>query len=222
MSTTAGWQASWAGCLGYHFSYTLWLASALGLAGFVRSRGSWIANIAWVLAILGISTIPGFLFADFLDAAMGQIVGVDDAVRVGELAQRQWAFTVMAVPGLAGLLLALPLGAVAAWWAGLLAWWGAAAVVAGKAAFIGFGATLPGNLLLTVTFVIFAVALARIDPRAWYSSPMRPAEAPRPHEPPGLPRAASDDARPPHDEAGAPRRCPAAGGQVGSCGPEMM
>lgn len=107
--------------LGYHFSYTLWLAAGLGLAAFVRNCGSWIANIAWVLAILGISTIRGFLFADFVDAAMGQIVGVDDAVRVDELAQQQWAFTVMAVPGFAGLLLALPLAAVAAWRAGLLA-----------------------------------------------------------------------------------------------------
>ncbi|MDQ3932550.1 MAG: hypothetical protein M3252_06920, partial [Actinomycetota bacterium] len=121
--------------LGYHFSHTLWLAAALGLAASVRGRGSWIANLAWVLAILGISTIPGFLFADFVDTAMGQIVGVDDAVRVGEVAQQQWAFTVMSLPGLAGLLLALPLAAVAAWRADLLSWWGAAVVVVGKAAF---------------------------------------------------------------------------------------
>lgn len=47
-------------------------------------------------------------------------------------------------------------------------------VVVGKAAFIGFGATLPGNVFLTVAFVIFAVALMRIDPTAWYSSPTPP------------------------------------------------
>jgi hypothetical protein len=36
-------------------------------------------------------------------------------------------------------------------------------VVVGKAAFMGFGATLPGNVLLTVAFAVFSLALATID-----------------------------------------------------------
>src|SRR3712207_6424110 len=44
--------------LGYHFAYTLWLAAPLGLVGLIRQRGAWLANVAGVLALLGISTIP--------------------------------------------------------------------------------------------------------------------------------------------------------------------
>jgi hypothetical protein len=156
--------------VGYHFAYTLWLAAALGLVGIVRRRGSWIANIAGALAIVGISTIPGFLLTDFIDSAMGRIVGIDEAVRVGNVVEEQWGLAVMAAPGFAGLLLALPLAAIAAWRAGLMSWWGPSSVIAGKVAFIAFDATLPGNLLLTLAFAIFAVALGRIDTAAWHSS----------------------------------------------------
>ena len=153
--------------LGYHFAYTLWLATALGLVGLIRHRAAWLANVAGVLAILGISTIPGFLMSDFIQSAMGQIVGVDEALRIGDAAQNQWGFIAMAVPGFAGLILSLPLAAIAAWWAGLLPWWGPVAAIVGKAAFMGFNVTLPGNVLLTGAFAVFAVALARIDPEAW-------------------------------------------------------
>lgn len=149
--------------LSYHFAYALWLAIVFPLVGLVRGRGSWLANIAGLLAFLGISTIPGFLITDFIDSAMGQTVGTDAAVRVGELAQGFWAFPVMAGPGLAGLILALPLAAIAAWRAGVLVWWGAAAAVAGIAAFAVFGAMLLGNSILAVAFLVLSLALARLN-----------------------------------------------------------
>jgi hypothetical protein len=155
--------------LGYHFAYTIWLAAALGVVGLVRRRGAWLANGAGVLAILGISTVPGFLLSDFIDSAMGRLVGIDETVRVGEAVEEQWGLAVMAVPGFAGLVLALPLAAIAAWRAAQLSWWGPVAVIAGMATFIGFDATLPGNVLLTVAFAIFAAALRRIDPAVWQS-----------------------------------------------------
>jgi hypothetical protein len=148
--------------LSYHFAYALWLAVVFPLVGLVRGRGSWLANIAGLLAFLGISTIPGFLVTDFIDSALGQTVGADAAVRVSEVAQGFWAFPVMAVPGFAGLMLALPLATIAAWRAGVLVWWGAAAAVAGIAAFAVFGAMLLGNSILAVAFLVFSVALARL------------------------------------------------------------
>jgi hypothetical protein len=150
--------------LGYHFAYTIWLAAALGVVGLVRRRGSWLANVAGVLAILGISSIPGFLVSDFIDSAMGRLVGIDETVRVGEAVEEQWGLAVMAVPGFAGLVLALPLAAIAAWRAAQLPWWGAVSVIAGMAMFIGFDATLAGNVLLTVALAVFAAALTKIDP----------------------------------------------------------
>jgi hypothetical protein len=148
--------------LAYHFAYALWLVVVFPLVGLVRGRGSWLANIAGLLAFLGISTIPGFLVTDFIDSAMGQTVGAEAAVRVGEVAQRFWAFPVMAGPGFAGLMLALPLATIAAWRAGVLVWWGAAAAVAGIAAFAVFGAMLLGNSILAAAFLVLSVALARL------------------------------------------------------------
>src|SRR5919106_444442 len=84
--------------LGYHFAYTIWLAAALGIVGLVRRRGSWLANVAGLLAILGISSIPGFLVSDFIDSAMGRLVGINEAVRVGDAVEEQWGLAVMAVP----------------------------------------------------------------------------------------------------------------------------
>jgi hypothetical protein len=149
--------------VGYHFAYTLWLFAALALASMVREKSAWLANIAGLLALLGISTIPGFLVSDFIDSAMGRLISVDAAMQVGEAAQQQWGFAVMALPGFAGLLLAFPLAAIAAWRAGLLPWWAVAAVIAGKVAFLGFNVTLPGNILLAVCFAVFTLAAARMD-----------------------------------------------------------
>lgn len=147
--------------LSYHFAYTLWTAAAIGLAAVVRRRGSALAHVAGVLGILGISSIPGFLIGDFIDSAMGQLVGADAAVTVGEVVGQQWAFAVMQLSGLAGLLLALPLAAAAAWRAGLLPWWATAAVVAGQVAFLGLGVTLPGNVLFTGGLAVLSIAIAR-------------------------------------------------------------
>ena len=157
--------------LAYHFAYALWLAVVFPLVGLVRRRGGGLANLAGLLAFLGISTIPGFLIADFIDSAMGRIVGVESAVRIGETAQEFWGFAVMAIPGQLGLLLALPLATLAMWRAGLLPWWGFAATAAGLAAFIGFGATLVGNILLTAAFVALSATLARVDFEAGRTEP---------------------------------------------------
>lgn len=151
----------------YHFAYTLWFVAALGLAVLVRRRGAWLANVAGLLALLGISTIPGFLMVDFIDSTIGQIAGVDVALRVSEAAMAFWGFFVMQIPGLVGLFLALPLAAIAAWRAGLIRWWGVAAVIAGEAVFFGFNVTLIGNVLHTIAFAIVTVSLAKIDPAAW-------------------------------------------------------
>lgn len=147
----------------YHFAYALWLMVVFPLVGMVRRRGAWLANLAGVLAVLSISTIPGFLAVDFLDSAMGQIVGAETALRIGERAMQGWGFAAMAAPGGIGLLLALPLATIAAWRAGFLEWWGPVATVVGFAAFMLFGATLPGNIILAVAFVVLSAALSRID-----------------------------------------------------------
>ena len=152
----------------YHFSYVLWAAAALLLAGLVRRRGGWIANVAGVLALLGISTMPGFVLADFYDSSIGQVFGVDGALQVEDRMASMWALMVLATSGALGLVLALPVAALAAWRAGALPWWAAAAVTAGiVAGFFVLGPTVAAGVLMTAGFVVLSVALARMDPGLW-------------------------------------------------------
>ena len=147
----------------YHFAYALWLAAALILVGLVRARGSWIANVAGVLALLGITTMPGFIAVDFVDSAVGQLFGVEGAVQVNERVEGMWALVALASTGGIGFILALPLAAVAAWRGGLIRWWAPLAVVGGIVGGFGvLGATVPGTVVLTAGFAVFSFALARM------------------------------------------------------------
>ncbi len=74
----------------HHFAYLLWGATALVLVGLVRRRGSWLADVTGVLALLGISTMPGFLIADFYDSAIGREFGVVGALRVRDRTEDMW------------------------------------------------------------------------------------------------------------------------------------
>jgi hypothetical protein len=149
----------------YHFAYGFWALAALLLAGRVRHRGSWVANVAGVLAFLAITTLPGFLLADFYDSAIGQNFGADGALRVEEAMGGMWALTAMATPGVIGLLLCLPVAALAAWRADLVAWWAPAAATAGiVGGFVVVGANVPGALLMAAGFAVLSAALARSGP----------------------------------------------------------
>jgi hypothetical protein len=156
----------------YHFSYAVWGFAALMLAAAVRARGSWLANVAGLLGLLGISSMPGFLLADFYDSAIGQVHGVDGMLAVDRAMQDMWGLGVMAFTGLVGFLLCLPVAVLAAWRAGLLRWWGALAPIAGiGGGLFAVGANVPGWALVTVGFAVLSVALARMDPAAGDDAP---------------------------------------------------
>lgn len=106
----------------YHFSYAVWGFAALMLAAAVRARGSWLANVAGLLGLLGISSMPGFLLADFYDSATGQVHGVDGTLAVERVMEDMWGLKFLALTGTVGFLLCLPVAALAAWRAGLLRW----------------------------------------------------------------------------------------------------
>jgi hypothetical protein len=157
----------------YHFAYALWALVALALAALVRRRGSWLANVAGLLAILGISSMPGFLLADFYDSSIGQALGVDAAARVEETMSGMWGLAVLVSTGAIGFLLCLPVAVLAAWRAGLLPWWGAAAPVVGVVAgFLAVGANPAGAALLAAGFAVLSLALARLEPTVWDAAPV--------------------------------------------------
>ena len=152
---------------GFHWSYAFWTIAAFMLAGLVRRRGVWLANVAGLLAFVGATTLPGLLFVDFYDSAIGQVAGADTTERVNERMEDMWGVRAMAVPGVIGFALSLPVAALAAWWAGLVRWWAPLAVVAGIVAFTVSGVAVWGTALTTACFTVFAYALWRIDREVW-------------------------------------------------------
>jgi hypothetical protein len=148
--------------LGFHWSYSFWVAPALLLAAYVRSRGAWIANVAAVFGFVGMTTLPGLLMVDYYDSAIGQLYGVDATVAVADhMTATMWGAAALAVPGMIGFMLALPLAALALWRAGLVRWWAPVSVVAGYAAFLLSGVMWWGCAITAVFFTVFAVAIER-------------------------------------------------------------
>jgi hypothetical protein len=146
----------------YHFSYAVWCLAALMVAAAVRRRGSWAANVAGLLAFLGISSLPGFLVVDFYDSSIGQVLGVEATAQVNERLEGMWGLAVMGGTGIVGFLLCLPVAGLAAWRAGLVPWWAAAAPLVGIVAGMGvLGANVPGWAVTTVGFAVLSGALAR-------------------------------------------------------------
>ncbi|GAB2671984.1 hypothetical protein [Kribbella swartbergensis] len=148
--------------IGFHWSYAFWITPAMLLAAYVRDRGSWLANVGAFLGFVGATSLPGLLFVDYYDSAIGQVAGVDTAVEVTRLIEdTMWGAGVLAVPGIAGLMLALPVAAVAAWRGGIVRWWAPLAVVAGFLAFSISGVMWWGCVITTAFFAVFAYEVAR-------------------------------------------------------------
>ena len=149
--------------LALHWSYAFWIAPALLLVGLVRGRGAWLANIAGALAFAGMTTMPGLLFVDFYDSAIGQLHGAEAAVAVSDhMEATMWGVPAFAAPGAAGFLLALPLAALALWRAGVVRWWAPAAAFGAIGAFSMLSSVvLWGAWITPVCLLVFAVAVAR-------------------------------------------------------------
>jgi len=148
---------------GFHWSYAFWTIAALLLALRVRERGVWLANLAALLAFVGATTLPGLLVVDFYDSAIGQVAGAATTERVNEVLEGMWAIGAIAMPGVVGAVLALPLAALAAARAGILPAWAAAAATGGVVVFLASGVQLWGTVAMALLFCAFAYALWRSD-----------------------------------------------------------
>jgi hypothetical protein len=147
--------------LALHWSYAFWIAPALLIAPYVRGKGVWLANLTAFVGFAGMTTLPGLLFTDWYDSAIGQVYGVEGNAAVTEQMNQMWGIPVFTLPGIAGLLLALPLTAITLWRAGLVRWWALLSVLAGFAAFMFSNVLWWGCAITTVCFAVFSVALAR-------------------------------------------------------------
>jgi hypothetical protein len=147
--------------LGFHWAYALWIAPALLIAPYVRGRGSWLANVTALVGFAGMTTLPGLLFSDWYDSAIGQVYGVEGNLAVTEQMNQMWGVPVFTLPGILGLVLALPLTAVTLWRAGLVRWWAPLSVVAGFVAFTFSNVMWWGCAITTICFAVFSIALAK-------------------------------------------------------------
>jgi hypothetical protein len=144
--------------LAFHFAFALLAIPAVALIVAVRGPGAWLSNLAAFLAVLGMTTLPGFLLTDFYDIAIYGELGGDAWDAVDDRIQDLPGATIMFVTGFFGFLLTLPVALLAAWRAGLLHWWPALLVFAGslsaQAVPDGFGL-----LIWAATLVVLGYAL---------------------------------------------------------------
>jgi hypothetical protein len=167
-----------------HYGFAMFAPVAYALVGLVRGRGAWIANVAAVLAVLGLSTLPGLVLLDYLGVATVNVAGVETAFQASEEVENLPGFTALIVPAFLASLLALPVAVVATWRARLVPWWTAAAVAAAFLlllldvipwARLSFG-------IHALAMLALAYALWRIPPAVWHGrgEPPAPSGAPPP------------------------------------------
>jgi hypothetical protein len=148
--------------LAFHWSYAFWIAPALLAAAYVRGRGAWIANVAALLGFAGMTTLPGLLFSDWYDSAIGQLYGPDAPGAVYEkMSGSMWGVPVFTTPAMVGFMLALPLATIALWRARVVRWWALPVVLGGYAGFIFSNVMWWGCAITAVCFTAFAFELSR-------------------------------------------------------------
>jgi hypothetical protein len=154
-----------------HYGFALFAPVAYAMVGLVRRRGAWIANLAGLLAVLGLSTLPGVVFLDYYDVAVVHVAGLEAAVNAGDAIEKLPGFAALSAPAFVSAILAVPVATLALWRARLVAWW--IPVVAAAAPLApNF---LPGPAIVTfsvlaVGMLIIAWALWRIPAAVWYGN----------------------------------------------------
>jgi len=129
-----------------HYGFALIAPVVYVMVGMVRGRGAWLANVAGLLAVIGLSTLPGLVMLDLTTTAAAQVTDVDTAFAIeGRLGETP-AFVFLVIPAFGSAILALPLAVVAMWRARLVHWGVAAAAVVAAVApnvaptwWLGFG-----------------------------------------------------------------------------------
>lgn len=161
-----------------HYGFVLMAPVVFASVGLVQRRGAALANVAGLLGVLGLTTLPGLVLTDFWSVAalratgdLGTLAAMD-----AELETLTW-FTVIAAPAFVGALLAMPIAVTALWRAGLVpALLVPIAFIAGLAPNFGptwwlsWGPQLIGMLVV-------AFYLARIPTEHWYGGVAASADA---------------------------------------------
>jgi hypothetical protein len=152
-----------------HYGFVLFAPVAFALVAMVRGRGAWLANVAGLLAVLGLTTLPGMVTLDFFGVAAVNVAGLDVAEQINDEVGMLPGFVALVVPAFLASLLALPLATLAMWRAGLLHWAVPLAVTLGLLGGAEAWGGIPGFALLAASLVFLSVALWRMPIETWHS-----------------------------------------------------
>lgn len=147
--------------LALHFGYGLWVLFALLVPTLVRGRGAWVANAAALLGFLGITTLPGLVFSDFIMVGVTQEFGAAGTMAASERTDALWGVSAFLISGMPAAILAPVVAAAALWRAGVLSWWGFLLPVVAFAGYFASGATWWGGAVMAAALTAFSVVLSR-------------------------------------------------------------
>jgi hypothetical protein len=155
-----------------HFGYLLLLPAALALYVLARQAAPKLATAGGILALIGLSALPGLLVTDFYDLAMAQALPHEQSAAIADSLSTA-GMLALAVPSIAGTVLGLTLLGAAAWRAGYARGWVPVAILAGwflpLASGTGLVPAAAGATLILLALGSIALALAQ--PRLRAKSP---------------------------------------------------
>jgi hypothetical protein len=161
-----------------HYGFALIAPVVYAMVGMVRGRGGWLANVAGLLAVIGLSTLPGMVMLDLTTTAAVQATDVDTAHAIEQQLGERVSFLAIVIPAFVSSVLALPVALAALWRAGLVHWgMVTGAVIAAIAPnvaptwWLGFGVNL-------VWMLVVAYLLWRLPMSAWTGRAAVPGSAP--------------------------------------------
>lgn len=149
--------------LSFHFAFIMWAPIVFILAGMVRGRGAWLANVGAILATLGATTLPGFLLVDFYDIAIVDAVGPEGYERIDDELNDLPGAAVLFITGFLGHVLCLPFALFAAWRARLLQLWTPVVVTVALVLAEFLQPLGSGLLLAAVAMVALSYAFWKLD-----------------------------------------------------------
>lgn len=151
-----------------HYGFALLAPVVYAMVGLVGGRGAWLANVAGVFAIVGLSTLPGLVLLDFTSVATVLATDLETSSLVDQELEELPYFLAIIIPAFLTSILALPLAVVALWRARLFP--AAMAVLAVPAALAPNFAPTWWLAFGTNALWMLAVAyfLARIPAQRWY------------------------------------------------------
>ena len=152
-----------------HYGFALLAPVAYGIIGLVRGRGAWLANVAGLFAILGLSTLPGLVLADYHDVAVTKVAGIDVAMQAIDKTETLPGFLLVLLPALLSSFVALIL-ALAALTRARLVHWAVPVAMLGGLVLMKVVDGIGGFAIFAAVMQLLAWSLYRIPREAWFGT----------------------------------------------------